>query len=69
MKQKIDFDVREVPHISFEVDHITAIVNGGDQWSMDNLHTLCHDCHARKTKQDMKIHRKRQKSLTQEVLQ
>ena len=63
-----DFDVREVPHISFEVDHITAIVNGGDQWSMDNLHTLCHDCHARKTKQDMKIHRRKQKSLTQRVL-
>ena len=41
--------------VSFEVDHKLAIVNGGDEWDMDNLQILCVDCHRKKTKLDMKI--------------
>ena len=36
-----------------EVDHIDAIVNGGDMWDINNLRTLCHSCHIRKTKSDL----------------
>src|SRR3990167_1549346 len=37
---------------SFEVDHIKAIMNGGDMWDINNLQTLCKDCHKQKTKSD-----------------
>jgi len=36
-----------------EVDHIRAIVNGGGMWDINNLRTLCHTCHVRKTKSDL----------------
>ncbi len=32
-----------------EVDHRTAINNGGDPWAWDNLASTCHPCHSRKT--------------------
>lgn len=31
------------------VDHIKAINNGGDPVDSDNLQSLCHSCHSRKT--------------------
>ena len=37
----------------FEVDHITAIKNGGDMWDKKNLQVLCVDCHKKKTKGDI----------------
>ena len=37
-----------------QVDHIKAIVNGGDMWNKNNLQTLCIDCHKKKTKEDLK---------------
>lgn len=43
------------PNLSLDVDHIKAIVNGGDEWDENNLRTLCQDCHIKKTKTDMKI--------------
>ena len=32
-----------------ECDHIIPLDRGGDPWSMDNLQTLCRDCHISKT--------------------
>ena len=32
-----------------ECDHAVALNLGGDPWSMDNLQTLCPDCHISKT--------------------
>ena len=39
---------------SLEVDHIKAIVNGGDMWDEDNVQALCKKCHNKKTKLDLK---------------
>lgn len=36
-----------------EVDHITAIVNGGKMWDENNLQVLCKPCHNKKTKKDL----------------
>ena len=38
---------------SLEVDHIVAIVNGGDEFDKNNLQVLCHLHHVKKTRQDM----------------
>jgi 5-methylcytosine-specific restriction enzyme A len=32
-----------------DVDHTKSINSGGDPYAMDNLRSLCHDCHSRKT--------------------
>ena len=32
-----------------EVDHIVEIQDGGAEFDLENLRTLCHDCHATKT--------------------
>ncbi len=42
-----------------QVDHIKAIVNGGDMWDENNLQTLCINCHKRKTKKDLKEKREK----------
>lgn len=42
----------------YDVDHIIAIVNGGEQWDEKNLQVLCTDCHKVKTKADMNLSRK-----------
>ena len=34
----------------FIVDHILALSNGGDAWSLNNLRSYCLSCHSRKTK-------------------
>ena len=50
-----------------EVDHIRAKCLGGDPWDEDNLRTLCHSCHKKKTKQDMhelKMAQKGQKNMS-----
>ncbi|MBE9636547.1 HNH endonuclease [Salipiger pacificus] len=36
-----------------EVDHIKAIRDGGAEYDLDNLQTLCIACHARKTRLEM----------------
>jgi len=41
-----------------QIDHVVAIINGGDYFDKDNLQTLCKECHVRKTKQDIRKHRK-----------
>jgi len=48
----------------FHVDHIKAIVNGGDQWDEENLQVLCSGCHKKKTAKDMKKRTKGNKQLT-----
>ena len=40
---------------TFEVDHIKAIMNGGESLDKDNLQVLCYTCHKEKTKEDFKI--------------
>lgn len=48
-----------------EVDHIIAIVNGGEEFDPLNLQSLCHDCHVKKTRLDMMEYRlkKKQQSI------
>lgn len=41
-----------------ELDHARALMNGGDN-SLENLHTLCHDCHVAKTRLDFALRRHR----------
>lgn len=48
---------------SFEVDHIIAVVNGGDMFDKNNLQVLCNECHRKKTKKDMKKRVKGNKKL------
>lgn len=35
-----------------QVDHIVALINGGADTD-DNLQSLCHECHAEKTRRDL----------------
>jgi len=37
----------------YVVDHIIPIATGGEEWSLENLQTLCKDCNKIKTKNDM----------------
>lgn len=55
------YNEKELPwhYDSFEVDHIVAIVNGGDQWDEKNLQVLCSTCHKEKTKKDMQLKKKK----------
>ena len=48
---------KELPwaYNTFEVDHILAVVNGGDMWDENNLQVLCYSCHKEKTKEDIKV--------------
>ena len=32
-----------------ECDHVVPLERGGDPWDMDNLQTLCRNCHIAKT--------------------
>ncbi len=34
---------------NLEADHIKEIADGGDQWDINNLQTLCYKCHKQKT--------------------
>ncbi len=45
---------------NLEVDHKRALMNGGDN-SLDNLATLCDECHKIKTRMDNSLRRKREK--------
>lgn len=49
-----------------ELDHARALMNGGDN-TLENLHTLCHDCHVAKTRLDFALRRHRQ-DLSPETL-
>jgi 5-methylcytosine-specific restriction endonuclease McrA len=37
-----------------DADHIMPISIGGDEWDMNNIQTLCKQCHKAKTKNDIK---------------
>ena len=56
-------DIKLPERISFDVDHIVAIVNDGDLWDESNLQILCTECHKKKTCVDLK-ERKRLKEKT-----
>lgn len=46
----------------FDVDHILAISLGGMCYDLENVRTICKNCHHKKTAQDMKeLKRKRRK--------
>jgi 5-methylcytosine-specific restriction endonuclease McrA len=51
----IPFPKLEDKRVQFEVDHKIAIVNGGDEFDVNNLQVLCQECHKKKTKNDLKI--------------
>jgi hypothetical protein len=36
--------------LATDVDHIVPIAEGGEQLDQSNLQSLCHSCHARKTR-------------------
>lgn len=38
--------------LATEVDHIVALINGGDDTD-ENKQSICRDCHAEKTRQDL----------------
>lgn len=46
--------------VKLEVDHRRALMNGGTN-DIDNLATLCDDCHKIKTRMDSSLRRKREK--------
>lgn len=51
-----------------QVDHIKAIMNGGEMWDLKNLRALCYSCHLEKTRMDFyerKYGAKVQMKLTQ----
>jgi len=50
-------DMDKPERISFDVDHIVAIVNDGDLWDESNLQVLCSECHKKKTQEDLKTAR------------
>lgn len=52
--------------LTFNIDHIKAVVNDGDMWDEKNLQVLCEDCHKKKTKEDM-FERKRRKIKTKPI--
>lgn len=43
--------------VDLEVDHITALADGGERLDRANLQVLCRDCHARKTALDVRKRR------------
>lgn len=44
-----------------DADHKVAIVNGGSGFGVDNIHLICKPCHKKKTNEDMKCKREREK--------
>ncbi len=40
--------------IAIDVDHITAIEDGGDPWAPANLQPMCQPCHAAKTNAEVR---------------
>ena len=48
--------------VKLEVDHRIALMNGGDN-SIDNLGTLCDECHNEKTRYDYAIRKRRKKEV------
>jgi len=52
----------------FDVDHILALSLGGMCFDLENVRTLCHECHRKKTAQDMRrLAFKRKKLQTLEI--
>ena len=36
-----------------DVDHVKPMADGGNPWDKDNLQSLCHSCHSRKTMREL----------------
>jgi len=49
LKAAVGLDMDERGNTVMEVDHIVEIQDGGDEFDLDNLRTLCKPCHATKT--------------------
>jgi len=48
-----------------DCDHIIEIIDGGDEWDLDNLQSLCNECHKEKTRKSWRERRK--KTMPKEV--
>ena len=48
-KCKTKFETDE----KLEADHIMPVAMGGDMWDMNNIQTLCDECHVEKTRDDL----------------
>ena len=64
-----EWDLKNKIISNFQVDHIIAIVNGGDQWDEKNLQVLCGKCHHKKTTKDIRKRVKGNKTLTPNEIQ
>ncbi len=62
-KDQLDFK-RPQRDFFLEVDHITAICNGGAMWDESNLRTVCNRCHVKKTTEDVRAMKFKKKHLT-----
>lgn len=47
-------------------DHKVAIVNGGSGFGVENIHLICKPCHKKKTNEDMRLKREREKIKSEE---
>ena len=47
-----------------EVDHIIELIDGGSFWEPNNLRTLCHECHRKKTAYQKWLRRLKQRITT-----
>jgi len=55
-------------HVSFDVDHIKALCNGGDMWDKNNWQVLCSECHKKKTKKDLRERKRLREKNTKLVI-
>ena len=52
--------------VGFDVDHITALCNGGEMWDKKNWQVLCSECHKEKTRNDLKERKKLRRIIINE---
>ena len=54
IKGKYSWDYDHVDDRYLQADHILAIINGGMCFDLENIRTLCVDCHKKKTANDIR---------------
>ena len=45
----LDGKFKKLGTVKVQADHIIELADGGQPWDMDNLQTLCQECHKAKT--------------------
>jgi len=58
-KWKSTFTGKQIVDGAFEMDHVDALCNDGEDNNPDKLQLLCGDCHNEKTIEDMRVYRAR----------